>query len=103
MTLGSIDLFIGIPLVLDHVWSLVFLRMYSCCFSLNHYFDRNPCPQGLLKGILKQAHRYDIACMMLAFTVFWAYISFFSISSSTVPTYLRKPFGIIYEKNLMAP
>ncbi|MGJ8654135.1 MAG: hypothetical protein ACSHX8_12755 [Opitutaceae bacterium] len=44
--------------------------------------------KGYLKGILKQAHRYDIACMMLAFTVFWAYISFsqyFLIYNANIP------------------
>ena len=44
--------------------------------------------RGYLKGILKQAHRYDISCMMLAFTVFWAYISFsqyFLIYSANIP------------------
>ncbi|MGC6423371.1 MAG: hypothetical protein ACON4O_00115 [Lentimonas sp.] len=44
--------------------------------------------KGYLRGILKQAHRYDIACMMLAFTVFWAYISFsqyFLIYSANIP------------------
>ncbi|TVP77786.1 MAG: hypothetical protein EA353_09675 [Puniceicoccaceae bacterium] len=44
--------------------------------------------KGYLKGILKQAHRYDVACMMLAFTVFWAYISFsqyFLIYSANIP------------------
>ena len=43
---------------------------------------------GYLKGILKQSHRYDISCMMLAFTVFWAYISFsqyFLIYSANIP------------------
>ena len=44
--------------------------------------------KGYLKGILKQAHRYDIGCMMLAFTVFWAYISFsqyFLIYNANIP------------------
>jgi hypothetical protein len=44
--------------------------------------------RGYLKGILKQSHRYDIGCMMLAFTVFWAYISFsqyFLIYSANIP------------------
>lgn len=44
--------------------------------------------RGYLKGILKQAHRYDVACMMLAFTVFWAYISFsqyFLVYSANIP------------------
>ena len=41
-----------------------------------------------MKGILKQAHRYDIGCMLLAFTVFWAYISFsqyFLIYNANIP------------------
>ncbi|ADE53051.1 hypothetical protein [Coraliomargarita akajimensis] len=44
--------------------------------------------KGYLKGILKQAHRYDIACMMLAFTIFWTYISFsqyFLIYNANIP------------------
>ncbi|MEM1222489.1 MAG: hypothetical protein AAGH40_06965 [Verrucomicrobiota bacterium] len=44
--------------------------------------------KGYLRGILKQAHRYDIGCMMLAFTVFWAYISFsqyFLIYNANIP------------------
>jgi hypothetical protein len=44
--------------------------------------------KGYLRGILKQSHRYDIGCMMLAFTVFWAYISFsqyFLIYSANIP------------------
>jgi len=44
--------------------------------------------KGYLKGILKQAHRYDIGCMMLAFTIFWAYISFsqyFIIYNANIP------------------
>ena len=44
--------------------------------------------KGYLKGILKQAHRYDLACLMLTFTIFWAYISFcqyFLIYSANIP------------------
>lgn len=44
--------------------------------------------KGYLKGILKQAHRYDIGCMMLAFTIFWTYISFsqyFLIYNANIP------------------
>jgi hypothetical protein len=44
--------------------------------------------RGYLKGLLRQAHRYDIGCMMLAFTVFWAYISFsqyFLIYNANIP------------------
>jgi len=44
--------------------------------------------KGYLKGIFNQAHRYDLGCMMLAFTVFWAYISFsqyFIIYNANIP------------------
>ncbi len=44
--------------------------------------------KGYLKGIFNRAHRYDIGCMMLAFTVFWAYISFsqyFIIYNANIP------------------
>lgn len=41
-----------------------------------------------LKGILKPVHLYLVACIMLAFTVFWAYISFsqyFLIYNANIP------------------
>ncbi len=41
-----------------------------------------------LKGILKPVHFYLMGCLMLAFTVFWAYISFsqyFLIYSANIP------------------
>ena len=44
--------------------------------------------KGYLKGILNQAHRYDLGCLMLTFTIFWAYISFsqyFLIYSANIP------------------
>ena len=44
--------------------------------------------KGYLKGILKQAHRYDLGCLMLTFTIFWTYISFsqyFLIYSANIP------------------
>ena len=44
--------------------------------------------KGYLKGIFNQAHRYDLGCMMLAFTIFWAYISFsqyFLIYNANIP------------------
>jgi hypothetical protein len=43
---------------------------------------------GWLDGILNQAHRHVLGCLMLAFTVFWAYISFsqyFIIYSANIP------------------
>jgi hypothetical protein len=44
--------------------------------------------KSYLKGLYKQAHRYDLACLSLAFTVFWAYISFsqyFLIYNANIP------------------
>jgi hypothetical protein len=44
--------------------------------------------RGVLKGLFNQAHRYDLACLMFAFTVFWAYISFsqyFLIYNANIP------------------
>ena len=43
---------------------------------------------GYLKGILNQAHRYLLGCLCLAFTIFWAYISFsqyFLIYMANIP------------------
>lgn len=44
--------------------------------------------KGALKGIVNQAHFYYLGCMFLAFTIFWAYISFsqyFLIYSANIP------------------
>ena len=44
--------------------------------------------KGTLKGLYQRAHQYDLACLSLAFTVFWAYISFsqyFLIYSANIP------------------
>ncbi len=44
--------------------------------------------RGYLKGIYNRYHSYLLACLMLAFTVFWAYISFsqyFLIYNANIP------------------
>lgn len=44
--------------------------------------------RGYLKGIYNQAHRYDLGTLLLAFTVFWAYIAFsqmFLIYQANIP------------------
>lgn len=44
--------------------------------------------QGRLKGIYNQSHAYFLGCLALAFTVFWAYISFsqyFLIYNANIP------------------
>lgn len=43
---------------------------------------------GPLTGLFKRGHMYDLGCIMLAFTVFWAYISFsqyFLIYNANIP------------------
>jgi hypothetical protein len=90
MTLGSIDWFKS----LEYHW---FSTMYGVWFfaaciraalSAIIILTVVLAARGYLRGILKQAHRYDVACMMLAFTVFWAYISFsqyFLIYNANIP------------------
>ena len=89
-TIGSIDWFKS----LEYHW---FSTMYGVWFfaasmraalSALLIISVLSAIKGSLKGILKQAHRYDIACMMLAFTIFWAYISFsqyFLIYNANIP------------------
>ena len=91
LTFGAFDLFMS----LEYQW---FSTMYGvwyfasgirsalavtiiACFYLS--YKNRP-----LEGIYKQAHQYDLACLSLAFTVFWAYISFsqyFLIYSANIP------------------
>ena len=91
LTFGAFDLFMS----LEYQW---FSTMYGvwyfasgiraalavtiiCCF----YLSSKKAP---LDGLYKQAHQYDLACLSLAFTVFWAYISFsqyFLIYSANIP------------------
>jgi hypothetical protein len=90
MTLGAIDWFKS----LEYHW---FSTMYGVWFfaacmraalATLVILTVILASKGYLKGILKQAHRYDLACMMLAFTIFWAYISFsqyFLIYSANIP------------------
>lgn len=44
--------------------------------------------KGLLKGLIKPAHYYFLGCLLLAFTIFWAYISisqYFLIYNANIP------------------
>ena len=89
-TLGSIDWFKS----LEYHW---FSTMYGVWFfaasmraalSAILIISVVLAAKGYLKGILQQAHRYDIGCMMLAFTIFWAYISFsqyFLVYNANIP------------------
>ncbi|MGF1483083.1 MAG: hypothetical protein ACFBZ8_01830 [Opitutales bacterium] len=50
------------------------------CFYLGH--------KGHLRGLYKPAHEYYLGCLCLAFTIFWAYISFsqyFLIYNANIP------------------
>jgi hypothetical protein len=90
MTLGAIDWFKS----LEYHW---FSTMYGVWFfaaciraalSAIIILTVILAAKGYLKGILKQSHRYDIGCMMLAFTIFWTYISFsqyFLIYNANIP------------------
>jgi hypothetical protein len=91
LTFGAFDLFMS----LEYQW---FSTMYGvwyfasgmrsalavtiiACFYLSS-------KKRALDGIYNQAHQYDLACLSLAFTVFWAYISFsqyFLIYSANIP------------------
>ena len=90
LTFGAFDMFMS----LEYQW---FSTMYGVWFFSSGmrsalavtilgclYLSR----KSFLKGIYKQAHQYDLACLSLAFTVFWAYISFsqyFLIYSANIP------------------
>ena len=91
LTFGAFDLFMS----LEYQW---FSTMYGVWYFASgirsalavtiiacFYLSSKNRP---LEGIYKQAHQYDLACLSLAFTVFWAYISFsqyFLIYSANIP------------------
>lgn len=55
------------------------MTLLLCCYL---------AAKGHLRGLFNQAHRYDLGCMSLAFTIFWAYISFsqyFLIYNANIP------------------
>ena len=91
LTLGAIDWFKSLSTIgFQQCMGLVFAACIRCISSI--IILTVVLAKGYLKGILKQAHRYDIARMMLAFTAFWAYISFsyFLIYSANIPEDLWK-------------
>jgi hypothetical protein len=89
-TFAAIDWFKAI----EHHWfSTMFgVWYFACSMRLGLAFTVVICfilsTRGELKGLYKQAHRYDLGCLMLAFTIFWAYISlsqFFLIYNANIP------------------
>jgi hypothetical protein len=89
-TFAAIDWFKAI----EHHWfsTMYGVWYFACSMRLGLAFTVVICfilsTRGELKGIYKQAHRYDLGCLMLAFTIFWAYISlsqFFLIYNANIP------------------
>ena len=90
LTFGAFDMFMS----LEYQW---FSTMYGVWFfagsiraalAVTIIACLYLSTKGSLKGLYKQAHQYDLACLSLAFTVFWAYISFsqyFLIYSANIP------------------
>ena len=90
LTFGAFDLFMS----LEYQW---FSTMYGVWFFASGMraalaITIIAClylkAKGNLKGLYQQAHQYDLACLSLAFTVFWAYVSFsqyFLIYSANIP------------------
>ena len=89
-TFAAIDWFKAI----EHHWfsTMYGVWYFACSMRLGLAFTVVICfilsTRGELKGIYRQAHRYDLGCLMLAFTIFWAYISlsqFFLIYNANIP------------------
>ena len=94
VALGVTGLAIEISMSLTYHW---FSTMYGVWFFAHSIraalgFTVIICTllstKGWLKGIYNRAHMHVLGCLMLAFTVFWAYISFsqyFIIYNANVP------------------
>ena len=68
------------------VW--FFAASMRVCFAFTAVLCLALATRGWLKGIYNQAHRHVLGCLLLAFTVFWAYISFsqyFLIYNANIP------------------
>lgn len=89
LTLAAIDWFKSLEYhwfsTMYGVWyfSAAFRAAIAATIILCFFLAKNS-----LKGIYNKAHQYDLSCMLLAFTVFWAYISFcqyFLIYNANIP------------------
>jgi len=90
LTFGAFDLFMS----LEYQW---FSTMYGVWFfasgmraalAITILICLFLVSKGTLKGLFNQAHKYDLACLSLTFTIFWAYVSFsqyFLIYSANIP------------------
>ena len=94
LSLGVTALAIDLSMSLNYHW---FSTMYGVWFFAHAMRDglcftvlicgMLSC-KGWLKGLYNKAHMHVLGCLMLAFTVFWAYISFsqyFIIYNANVP------------------
>ncbi len=89
-TFASIDWYMSIEFhwfsTMYGVWFFAASMRAAIAFILILLFFQ--AEKGVLRGIHKQAHNYEFGCMALAFTVFWAYISFsqyFLIYQANIP------------------
>ena len=104
LTFGAFDLFMS----LEYQWFSTMYGVWFCILhksSLGRYHYRMPLfiNERQSQGIYNQAHQYDLACLSLAFTVFWAYISFsqyFLIYSANIP---EETFGTPFVKSTPIP
>ena len=90
LTFGAFDLFMS----LEYQW---FSTMYGVWFfasgmraalAITILICLFLVSKGTLKGLFNKAHKYDLACLSLTFTIFWAYVSFsqyFLIYSANIP------------------
>ena len=90
LTFGAFDLFMS----LEYQW---FSTMYGVWFfasgmraalAVTILICLYLVSKGTLKCLFQQAHKYDLACLSLTFTIFWAYVSFsqyFLIYSANIP------------------
>jgi len=89
-TFAAIDWFMAIEYhwfsTMYGVWFFAGSMRAAIAFILIILFFQ--AEKGVLRGVHKQAHNYELGCMALAFTVFWAYISFsqyFLIYQANIP------------------
>lgn len=89
-TFAAIDWFMSIEFhwfsTMYGVWFFAGSMRAAIAFTLILLFFQ--ADRGVLKGVHRQAHNYEFGCMALAFTVFWAYISFsqyFLIYQANIP------------------
>lgn len=89
-TFGAFDWFMSLEYhwfsTMFGVWFFAGAMRVAVAFTIVLCFVLST--RGWLAGIYKRAHRYDLGLLLLAFTVFWAYIAFsqmFLIYQANIP------------------